>query len=176
VPRQAKTSNENGNGEVKKVKKSSSKADTTVEGTAKSSLVRRDSTKSTSSQVEVRRTATSSLVRRDSGKSTSSQVEVRRTASSKSIPPPQRGASAVPSQQGREGSVASEGNGFLAKVTCWQQRADPEQEATLRKRGKPRPVSIAGDGESAMLKPGGLKRTPSMGSLTIPENVRPGPL
>jgi hypothetical protein len=99
------------------------------------------------------------------------------TASSKPIPPPQRGATAEPpSQRGRESSVASEGNSFLAKVTCWQQRADPEQEATLRKRGKQRPVSIAGDAESAMLKPGGLKRTPSMGSLAIPENVSPGPL
>ena len=71
--------------------------------------------------------------------------------------------------------MTSEGNGFLAKVTCWQNRVDPETDANINKKRKQRPVSIAGDAESLMLKSGGLKRTPSMGSLVIPENVRPAP-
>ena len=56
------------------------------------------------------------------------------------------------------------------QVTCWQQRADPEAEANLSKRRKQRPVSIAGDSVDSA---GGLKqikRTPSMGSLVIPED------
>ena len=55
-------------------------------------------------------------------------------------------------------------------MTCWQQRADPEAEANLSKRRKQRPVSIAGDSVDSG---GGLKqikRTPSMGSLVIPED------
>ena len=41
---------------------------------------------------------------------------------------------------------------FLAKVSCWQQRADPEAEANLHKRRKQRPVSIAGDSDTLILK------------------------
>ena len=57
-------------------------------------------------------------------------------------------------------------------MTCWQQRADPEAEANLNKRRKQRPVSIAGDSVDNITA-GGLKqikRTPSMGSLVIPED------
>ena len=57
-------------------------------------------------------------------------------------------------------------------MTCWQQRADPEVEANVNKRRKQRPVSIAGDSVDIMTA-GGLKqikRTPSMGSLVIPED------
>ena len=57
-------------------------------------------------------------------------------------------------------------------MTCWQQRADPEAEANLNKRRKQRPVSIAGEVVDNMAA-GGLKqikRTPSMGSLVIPED------
>ena len=57
-------------------------------------------------------------------------------------------------------------------MTCWQQRADPEVEANVNKRRKQRPVSIAGDSVDN-LTAGGLKqikRTPSMGSLVIPED------
>ena len=71
--------------------------------------------------------------------------------------------------------MTSEGTGFLAKVTCWQNRVDPEMDANINKKRKQRPVSIAGDAESLALKSGGVKRTPSMGSLVIPENVRPAP-
>ena len=55
-------------------------------------------------------------------------------------------------------------------MTCWQQRADPEVEANVNKRRKQRPVSIAGE---SVETGGGLrqiKRTPSMGSLVIPED------
>ena len=152
MPRQVKPATENGE---RKIKKSSSRTDSVTEtkrSSSKSNLVRRDSLKSV--------------------KSSSSQAEIRRTTSSKSIPPP-RGASEAPPQ--RRDSVTSEGTGFLAKVTCWQNRVDPELDANINKKRKQRPVSIAGDAESLALKSGGVKRTPSMGSLAIPENVRPAP-
>ena len=58
------------------------------------------------------------------------------------------------------------------QVTCWQQRADPEVEANVNKRRKQRPVSIAGDSVDNMTAGGmrQIKRTPSMGSLVIPED------
>ena len=119
MPRQVKA-NENGE---RKVKKSSSKTDSIGETTIKKS------------------SSKSSLVRRDSLKSTTSQAEVRRTASSKSIPAP-RASSEAPPQ--RRDSVTSEGGGgFLAKVTCWQQRVDPDQEANIGKKRKQRPVSVS---------------------------------
>ena len=130
MPRQVKPAE---NGE-RRIKKSSSKADLASEA----------STKKSSSK--------SNLVRRDSLKSTSSQGDIRRTTSSKSIAPV-RGASVGPTTGGpREGSVTADNPGFLAKVTCWQQRADPEAEALLNKRRKSRPASIS-----------------------IPENVSHGP-
>ena len=57
-------------------------------------------------------------------------------------------------------------------MTCWQQRADPEVEANVNKRRKQRPVSIAGDSVDNMTAGGmrQIKRTPSMGSLVIPED------
>ena len=131
MPRQVKPATDNGE---RKIKKSSSRTDSVTEtkrSSSKSNLVRRDSLKSV--------------------KSSSSQAEIRRTTSSKSIPPP-RGASEAPPQ--RRDSVTSEGTGFLAKVTCWQNRVDPEMDANINKKRKQRPVSIAGE---------------------IPENVRPAP-
>ena len=67
----------------------------------------------------------------------------------------------------RRESVTSP-TGFLAKVTCWQQRVDPETEVMLKKK-KQRPVSIAGEVESVSLNTtgGGLRRVPSLGSLTV---------
>ena len=109
--------------------------------------------------MEIKKTSSKSEIkRRDSLKSTSSQSEIKRTSSSKSVP------------QRRE-SVTSP-TGFLAKVTCWQQRIDPEAEVNVNKKKKQRPVSIAGDADSIPLRQlgNGLKRTPSMGSLSIPEN------
>ena len=136
------------------MKKSSSKTDLlkveVKKTSSKSEIKRRDSMKSEKSE----------LKRRDSLKSEKSQSEIIRTSSTKSVPVPQR----------RE-SVTSP-TGFLAKVTCWQQRIDPEAEVNVNKKKKQRPVSIAGDADSVSLKQigNGLKRTPSMGSLTIPEN------
>ena len=100
----------------------------------------------------------SEIKRRDSLKSSSSQSDLKRTSSCKSVPP------------GKE-TLASP-HEFLAKVTCWQQRIDPEADVSLNKRRKQRPVSIAGDAESLNLKQMGnsLKRTPSMGSLVIAED------
>ena len=123
--------------------------------------MKKSSSKTDLLKVEVKKTSSKSeLKRRDSLKSTSSQSEIKRTSSTKSVPVPQR----------RE-SVTSP-TGFLAKVTCWQQRIDPEAEVNVNKKKKQRPVSIAGDADSVSLKQigNGLKRTPSMGSLTIPEN------
>ena len=125
--------------------------------------MKKSSSKTELQKVEVKKTSSKSeLKRRDSLKSTSSQTqsEIKRTSSTKSVPVPQR----------RE-SVTSP-TGFLAKVTCWQQRIDPEGEVNLNKKKKQRPVSIAGDADSVSLKNigNGLKRTPSMSSLSIPEN------
>ena len=120
--------------------------------------MKKSSSKSDLLKVEVKKTSSKSEIeRRDSLKSTSSQSEIKRTSSTKSVP------------QRRE-SVTSP-TGFLAKVTCWQQRIDPDAEVNLKKK-KQRPISIAGDADSVSLKQigNGLKRTPSMGSLTIPEN------
>lgn len=99
----------------------------------------------------------SEIKRRDSIKSTSSQTEIKRTSSSKSVPV-------------RKDSIKSP-NEFLAKVTCWQQRVDPEIEVNLDKKRKQRPVSIAGDADSLnLLQVGNLKRTLSMNSLAIAED------
>ena len=98
----------------------------------------------------------SEIKRRDSIKSSSSQSDIRRTSSNKSVPP------------GKE-SLASP-HEFLAKVTCWQQRIDPESDVSLNKRRKQRPVSIAGDAETLKQMGNCLKRTPSMGSLVIAED------
>ena len=65
----------------------------------------------------------SEIKRRDSIKSTSSQTEIKRTSSSKSVPV-------------RKDSIKSP-NEFLAKVTCWQQRVDPEIEVNLDKNTGP---------------------------------------
>ena len=57
--------------------------------------------------------------------------------------------------------------GFMAKVTCWQKRVDPEAEVMLKKK-KQRPVSIAGEVESVSQNlSGGLRKIPSLGSLAI---------
>ena len=98
----------------------------------------------------------SEIKRRDSIKSSSSQSDIRRTSSNKSVPP------------GKE-SLASP-HEFLAKVTCWQQRIDPESDVSLNKRRKQRPVSISGDAETLKQMGNCLKRTPSMGSLVIAED------
>jgi hypothetical protein len=63
----------------------------------------------------------------------------------------------------------SSSSGFLAKVTCWQQRIDPEVEVNLNRRKKQqRPASIAGS-EAVSLKAvgGALKRVPSLGSMPV---------
>lgn len=100
----------------------------------------------------------SEIKRRDSIKSSSSQSDIKRTSSSKSVPL-------------RKESARSP-HEFLAKVTCWQQRIDPESDVSLNKKRKQRPISIAGDAETLNLKQMGnlLKRTPSMGSLVIAED------
>merc|ERR1711892_282566 len=121
--------------------------------------LKKSSSKTDLLKVEVKKTSSKSEIkRRDSLKSNASQSEIKRTSSTKSVP------------QRRE-SVTSP-TGFLAKVTCWQQRIDPEAEVNVNKKKKQRPVSIAGDADSVSLKGigNGLKRTPSMGSLSIPEN------
>ena len=112
-----------------------------------------------SERSEARKSSSRSDVkRRDSIKSSSSQSDIRRTSSSKSVPP------------GKE--VQASPHEFLAKVTCWQQRIDPESDVSLNRKRKQRPVSIAGDAETLNLKHSGncLKRTPSMGSLVIAED------
>ena len=65
------------------------------------------------------------------------------------------------------------GSYLWRKVTCWQQRIDPETEVSLRRK-KQRPVSIAGgEVEAVSLKApgGGLKKVPSLGSLTQLDGV-----
>jgi hypothetical protein len=68
-----------------------------------------------------------------------------------------------------DASLAAPASGFLAKVTCWQQRIDPEVEVNLNRRKKQqRPASIAGS-EAVSLKAvgGALKRVPSLGSMPV---------
>jgi hypothetical protein len=69
-----------------------------------------------------------------------------------------------------DSSLAAPASGFLAKVTCWQQRIDPEVEVNLSRRKKQqRPASIAGS-EAVSLKAvggGALKRVPSLGSMPV---------
>jgi hypothetical protein len=68
-----------------------------------------------------------------------------------------------------DSSLAAPASGFLAKVTCWQQRIDPEVEVNLNRRKKQqRPASIAGS-EAVSLKAvgGALKRVPSLGSMPV---------
>jgi hypothetical protein len=69
-----------------------------------------------------------------------------------------------------DASLAAPASGFLAKVTCWQQRIDPEVEVNLnrRKKQQQRPASIAGS-EAVSLKAvgGALKRVPSLGSMPV---------
>jgi hypothetical protein len=69
-----------------------------------------------------------------------------------------------------DASLAAPASGFLAKVTCWQQRIDPEVEVNInrRKKQQQRPASIAGS-EAVSLKAvgGALKRVPSLGSMPV---------
>jgi hypothetical protein len=108
-----------------------------------------------------------------------SAVKLRRSSSKTDLLPVDGGGtrSAGGSQEHLD-SLASQQSGFLAKVTCWQQRIDPEAEVNLNRRKKQRPASIAG-GEAVPLKAvgGSLKRVPSLGSLPVlPVGVKAAPL
>ena len=97
-------------------------------------------------------------------------VKLRRSSSKSEL----RRSNSVKSTGGRRDSVTSPQAGFMAKVTCWQQRIDPEAEVNLKKRQKQRPVSIAGEaGEivGQQEKGGGLKKVPSLGSIPAIDGV-----
>ena len=100
-------------------------------------------------RAEVRR---SSSRKPESVKSPSNLSDLQRTSSSKSVPQ-------------RRQSLTSP-NEFHAKVSCWQQRIDPDSEVNISKKRKQRPVSIAGDANSISLKQyGSMKRSLSSHSL-----------
>jgi hypothetical protein len=100
--------------------------------------------------------------------STESTTSVKlRRSSSKTDLTGAKGGSGNNQQQRRNSLTASpaESSGFLAKVTCWQQRIDPDSEVNLNKSRKQRPASIAG---VENVKGGGsLKRVPSLGALQV---------
>jgi hypothetical protein len=100
----------------------------------------------------------------------SSSVKLRRSSSKTDLTAEGGAHRSVLSQAEPPDSLAAPASGFLAKVTCWQQRIDPEAEVNLNKRRKqqPRPASIAGS-EAVSLKAvgGALKRVPSLGSMPV---------
>ena len=118
---------------------------------------------------------------RTAGESPSSSsttvVKLRRSSSKTDLVTVSRGGGVSQDQQQqqqqrRDSLTASPpASGFLAKVTCWQQRIDPEAEVNLnRKKKQQRPASIAvSEGVSLKAVAGGsqLKRVPSLGSLPV---------
>lgn len=94
----------------------------------------------------------------EKGSESSKKSELKRSKSSSSVSR-RRKSSKDFTPIGEEGlngasreSVEEQPSGFLAKVTCWQQRIDPNVDVNLNKKKKQRPVSIAGDSPSVSMK------------------------